>query len=74
MTSRIENDAVLPDDVVLLGTITVQMYIPVDNSQPIVRSHFVDPQGDTLPLITTLGMLDIARQTAWDLYNDDVED
>lgn len=74
MTSRIENDAELPDGSVLLGKVLIQMYLPTDSSEPIVRTQMIDSQGGTLPLIQTLGMIDIARQTAWDISQGNLEE
>lgn len=74
MTSRVDNDAELPEGVVLLGKIDIHLYLPVDSGVPIVRTQFVDGHGDTLPLIQALGMLDIARNTCWDLHNGDLEE
>ena len=67
MTRPVPNDAELPEGSVLLGTVVVEMFLPHDGDNPICRTRMFDAQGETLPLISTLGMIEIARQTAWDM-------
>lgn len=47
----------------VMATITITRELTADG-QDIVGTSFVDGDGDTLPLITTLGMLRMAEDTA----------
>jgi len=61
----------LPEGAILIGRVTIENYLPEDGEDQIVRTHVEDAQGGMLPTITSLGMVEFARQSIWHLGEDD---
>jgi len=61
-------DVSVPEDAIIMGRVDVVMYLrPVDNGV-LVATVTDDGSGDSLPLVNTLGMLEMAKKIICDLH------
>lgn len=63
--------APLPEGAILIGRVTIEMFLPEEGDDQIVRTHVEDTNGKMLPTIQSLGMVEFARQSIWHMSEED---